>query len=281
MAKDAKPQVTIVLPVLNCVDILGDCLESIKNQTYQKLDLLVVDAGSTDGTVELCEKFGKVFPFKLEPYMAWGTPYQQNYGAKKAKGKYIYFVDSDMILPKDCIETYVKEIEAENADSMIIPEISIGEGFWARCKILERSAYVLGDLAIEAPRFHKREVWAKLGGVNPEMGGHYDWDIHYRLLDGGYKVVRSNKPVDHNEGNLTIQWLIKKKFTYGKTFLPYYKKYKHKGELYSSQFNLIRPSYFRNWRALIKDPVHTIGFLSMKSVEASSFFFGFMYSFFI
>lgn len=279
MDRDTHPQVSIILPTLNCANIIRQCLDSIKRQTYSNIELIIVDAQSKDGTDEIAQEYGKVLSFKREPYMAWGTPYQQNFGASKANGKYLYFVDSDMVLPENAIETYVKDIEGANADSMIIPEISYGEGFWAKCKVLERSAYVLEDRSIEAPRFHKKVVWDRLGGLNPDMGGHYDWDIHYRLLENNYKVARSSKPIYHNEGKLTLKWLIKKKFTYGKTFLPYFMKYRHKSELYTSQFNLVRPSYIRNWRALIKDPVHAVGFLVMKSAEAAAFFIGFVYSF--
>lgn len=268
------PLVSVILPTLNCVAIIGQCVESISRQTYPNIEIVAVDAKSVDGTAEILGKYGKVFPFQLEPYMAWGTPYQQNFGAIQAKGEYLYFVDSDMVLPPEAIEKYVRQMEDEKADSLIVPEISYGEGFWAKCKILERSAYLLGDLTIEAPRFHRKRVWDKLGGLDPRMGGQYDWDIHARLLDKGYKVVRSSIAIYHDEGRLRLSKLARKKYVYGRTAWIYLSKYKGRRDVVTSQFNLVRPVYFRNWKALVADPIHALGFVAMKSLEGAAFFVG-------
>jgi len=274
--RSEKPLVSIIIPSLNSEKIIGECLDSIKKQTYSNIEIIIVDAESTDLTPDIARKYGEVFTFKLKPYMIWGTPYQQNFGATKAKGRYLYFVDTDMVLCENSIEEYVQEMEMKDADSMIIPEISYGEGFWAKCKILERSCYLLGDMTIEAPRFHKKSIWDKLGGLDAKLGGYYDWDIHNRLRENGYKVVRSNTPIYHNEGKLSLNKLIKKKYVYGKTTNRFIRKYKTNKELYFSQFNLFRPIYFKNWKFLLKDPLHLLGFGIMKSIEASALLTGFI-----
>lgn len=276
--KSKYPQVSIIIPTLNSAGIIKECLESIKSQTYPNIEIVIIDAYSTDNTREIACKYGKVFLYKLNSSMVWGTPNQQNFGATQAKGKYLYFVDSDMVLPYDAIESYVQKIESENAESLIVPEISYGEGFWAKCKILERSSYLLGDDSIEAPRFHRKSVWETLGGLDAKLGGLYDWDIHHRLKEKGYKVVRSDNPIHHNEGKLSLKWLIKKKYTYGKSFEHYFKKYRKNKQLYTNQFNVLRPIYFKNWKQFIKDPIHAVGFVIMKIVESSAFFSGFIVS---
>ncbi len=272
------PLVSVIIPVLNGEKRIKRCLESIENQTYPNIEVLIIDANSADNTVEIAKEYGEVFSFDLKPFMVWGTPYQQNFGATKAKGKYLYFVDDDMILPPDAIQSFVDKIEAHGGDSMIIPEISIGEGFWAKCKILERSCYLLGDTSIEAPRFHRKSVWDELGGLDPRMGGHYDWDIHIKLRKNGYKVIRAEDAIYHDEGKLTLRRLVKKKYLYGKTAKIYLMKYRKNKEVYKDQFNLIRPIYLRNWRQLIKDPFHSAGFACMKTLETTAFFAGFLRS---
>ena len=278
MKQTEHPLVSVVIPTLNAEGILRDCLESIAKQTYPNIEIIGVDAYSTDNTAKILGEYGEVFSFELSPSMVWGTPYQQNLGAAQARGRYLYFVDADMVLPSDAIEAYVQQMEEENADSMIIPEISYGEGFWAKCKILERSCYLLGDPLIEAPRFHRKAIWDKLGGLDPRMGGEYDQDIHMRLRENGYEVIRSDKPIYHNEGRLTLRKCIKKKFTYGKSAKFYLKKHGKNKQIYGNQFNLFRPVYFKNWRLLIKDPIHLVGFAIMKTLEAAAFFAGFLRS---
>jgi len=279
MKQTERPLVSVVLPTLNAEGIIRNCLESIAKQTYTNIEIIGVDACSTDNTARILEEYGgKVFSFKLSPSMVWGTPYQRNFGGSKAKGKYLYLVDSDMVLPPDAIEAYVQQMEEESADSMIIPEISYGEGFWAKCKILERSCYLLGDSFIEASRFYRKSVWDQLGGWDGRMGAHDDWDFNIRLKEGGYKVTRSNKAIYHNEGKLTLSKCIKKKFTYGKSARAYLKKHGRNKQIYVRQFNVLRPIYFKNWWQLIKDPIHLAGFAFMKTLEAAAFFIGLLRS---
>ena len=278
MEQTKQPLVSVIIPTLNAEAIIRNCLDSIAKQTYPNIEIIGVDANSTDNTAKILAEYGEVLPFELAPAMAWGTPYQQNLGAAQAKGKYLYFVDADMVLPPESIEAYVQQMEEENADAIIIPEISYGEGFWAKCKILERSCYLLGDPLIEAPRFHRKVTWDKLGGHDPEMGGEYDQDIHMRLRNNGYEVTRSDKAIYHNEGRLTLHKCIKKKFIYGKSVKFYLKKHGKNRKIYGNQFNLFRPIYAKNWGQLIKDPLHLAGFAAMKTLEAAAFFAGFVRS---
>jgi glycosyltransferase involved in cell wall biosynthesis len=265
------PLVSVILPTLNAVGIIQDCLDSLNRQTYPNLEIIGVDAGSSDGTAEIMASNTRYLPFQLEPWMPWGTPYQVVFGAGQAKGEYLYFVDSDMVLLPEAVETYVRQIREVKADALIVPEISFGEGFWAACKVLERSSYLLGDSTIEAPRFMRKSVWDSAGGYDPSMGGILDWDFHKRLRDQGTRIIRGGVPVYHNEGQLTLKKLMKKKFTYGKTAGVYLRKHWRDREVATSQFNPLRPVYFRNWRAFVKDPVHTAGMMAMKLAEGTAF----------
>jgi len=273
----SPPLVSIVIPTWNCVDVISDCLASLKAQTYSPIEIIGVDASSTDGTAELMAYATQFHSFVVQPYMVWGTPYQYILGAGLAKGKFLYFVDSDMQLESDAVETYVHQMEATGADALTVPEVSFGEGFWAKCKVLERSAYLLGDNSIETPRFMLRVVWDELGGYDPDMGGMLDWDFQNRLRAAHKETIRGLTPVYHNEGRLTLRKLVRKKFTYGKTAGVYLRKYwRSNRNVSTSQFTLLRPVYFRRWRIFIKDPIHTLGFIIMKLSEGVAFGAGFI-----
>jgi len=263
-----NPLVSVIIPTLNSEALIEDCLKSIKAQTYTNIEIIVVDGHSTDNTSEIAKKYGKVFLYGPDQSIGrvFGGPYQRNYGAKQSNGKYIYLVDSDMVLTSNVIEECVKKAELENADAVIVPEISFGEGFWAKCKSLERACYI-GDNSLEAPRFVKKEIWDELNGLDETLGGQDDWDLHNRLKEKGCKIMRINSPVYHNEGKLKLSKLLKKRFIYGKTVDRYFKKYKKNKGTLIKQYNLFRPAYFRNWRLLIRDPIHTIGFFVMRVLE--------------
>src|SRR5258708_81859 len=125
--------VSVVIPTFNCDTLIGDCLESVKKQTYKPLEIIVVDSFSTDNTPKIAKKYGKVYSFGRDPKQIhiFGAPYQRNYGGSKAKGKYIYWIDSDMRLTPGLIDLCVETIKTKNTNSVIIPQISYAESFYA------------------------------------------------------------------------------------------------------------------------------------------------------
>lgn len=276
--RESRPLVSVVLPTRNCVDIIGACLASLETQTYLNVEIVGVDAESTDGTAEIMTEATTFFSFTIQPEMPWGTPYQVVFGAEKARGEFLYFVDSDMVLATDAIATYVGQMDATGADALVVPEISFGDGFWAACKVLERSSYLLGDSSIEAPRFIRKSVWRESGGYDPTMGGLLDWDFHHRLKTQGKRIIRGDIPVYHNEGHLTLRKLVRKKFTYGKSTARYLSMHWRDREVAANQFNLFRPVFFRNWRAFVADPPHAAGVFVMKLVEGAAWGAGFLQS---
>ncbi len=273
-----NPLVSVIIPTLNSEKLILNCLKSIKNQTYKNIEIIVVDGHSKDRTVDIAKRYAKVYIYGPDQSKerVFGGPYQRNYGVSKAKGKYIYYVDSDMELTPNVIKDCVYLINKKNADAVIVPEESFGKSFWAKCKWLERRCY-WGDDLIEAPRFIKRDVWNKLGGLDVKLGGGDDWDFHRRLKLNGYKIVRTKELVMHNEGELTLRKLFKKKFIYGKTVTNYFKKHKDKSTNIK-QFTIFRKAYFKNLKLFLKHPILSIGFLIMRFTEYFAALSGIIYS---
>lgn len=90
-----KPEVTIIIPTYNREDLILKALDSVFNQTFHDYEIFVVDDASTDSTGEVIAKLNhpKVFYFKLD--QNGGQCIARNYGIRRAKGKYIAFLDSD------------------------------------------------------------------------------------------------------------------------------------------------------------------------------------------
>jgi len=83
---------------------------------------------------------------------------------KKAKGKYVLFVDSDMELSKDVVEECVELARKDDKiGGIIIPERSAGDGFWVRVRDFERSFYTGSE--VESARFFRRDLALRGGGV--------------------------------------------------------------------------------------------------------------------
>ena len=277
-----KKLVSIVMPTYNCQNIVEDALKSVKKQTYRHIELIVVDSFSTDNTAKIARKYAKVYSFGKDPSQKdiFASPFQINYGMAKAKGEYVYIMDSDMRLTPTIIASCVKLMESRKVDAIIIPEESYGESFWARCRKLERDCYDTGEISYSAAaRFVRKTVWDKLHGVDNTLGGAYDGDLQMRLNTGGYKTVKVKGKVFHYEGNLTLGKQMRKKFMYGKTVLAYLKKHKDNTSYIVKEYSLIKPDFIRNFHLLLQDPIHAIGMICMKVAEYASAFFGVIYSF--
>jgi glycosyltransferase involved in cell wall biosynthesis len=232
-------------------------LLSLKRQTYSNLEVIIVDNYSKDCTKEVAKKYGSTVILFSGPRAK-----ARNVGANVATGNLILSLDSDMQLTMYVIEQCVAQIQADK-DAVIIPEQSIGSGFWARCKALEKACYI-GDELIEAARFITKASFNDIGGYEAEFVFGEDWDLHQKLKLSGFSIGRIDAPILHHEGNLSLRGTVLKKFQYGQTLYLYRAKHPEK---IKEQLTVIRPAFVRNWRKLIKDPIHASGMIVMKVCE--------------
>ena len=276
MMSDASPSVSIIIPTKNSVRFLQNLLESIERQTFRSIETIVVDGYSTDGTVELAERHGAQV-LAYDPGVASGkfdAPHRRNFGAKMSAGKFIYYVDADMELHPNTVREAVELCNA-GAAAVIVAEHSFGSGPWARAKALERLAY-RGDDAVEAPRFFDRSVWDELGGLDETLGGGGDdWDLHEAVKQAGYRVERTQNAVMHNEGELRLIPLLRKRYMYGQDSWRYIKK---RPRAAVRSYFPIRAAYFRHWRDFAADPIAALLVIVMRFSEYGAGFAGILVS---
>ena len=121
MMADNRPKVSVVIPVYNTREYLPVCLNSVANQTIgaENLEIIVVDDGSTDGSVEYLKEFAERHKNVTAIYLPQNTGsagYVRNIGIKTATGEWIYFVDSDDWLGAEALEKLVKHAEEWDSD---------------------------------------------------------------------------------------------------------------------------------------------------------------------
>ena len=106
MQKKEEPLISVIVPVYNVETFLLRCLESITSQTYQNLEIILVDDGSTDSSGNICDSFSKTESRSFVIHQAnHGLWHARNTGQKVAKGDFLMFVDSDDYLHVDAIRT--------------------------------------------------------------------------------------------------------------------------------------------------------------------------------
>lgn len=247
-----KILVSVIIPAFNESKVLPVLLKSLRNQTYKNIEIIVIDDSSTDKTVELARKFTNlVF---TRPHQERSK--QRNFGVKKSKGDYLLFLDADMELTSSVIMDCITLARTENVGGIIIPEISVGVGYWAKVKAEERSWY-LGDDSIEAERFFKRTIFEKAGGYDEKITGPEDWDLPRRTRKLAPKG-RVNSFIIHHEGKQSFWKMVKKKYYYGLCLSNYLKKNNSK-IVSSQQIYFLRPGVLKNIFCFWKNPTIIFG----------------------
>lgn len=115
------PLISIIIPTLNSARFLKECLDSVKNQTYKNFEVLIIDGGSTDSTVEIIKLYCSNQNWHFFNSKK-GVSVQRNIGLDNAKGEYIYFLDSDDYINETFIESLFHYL-IKNYLDFVTPEI--------------------------------------------------------------------------------------------------------------------------------------------------------------
>lgn len=257
------PLISVVIATYRSEETIENCIKSILNQTYPNVEIIIVDAKNYDKKEkEQCRKIiarYKVRYFEDGPERS----IQRNRGIKEAKGEYILLLDQDMYLTKDVIYDCFTTIK-KGFVALLIPEISIGKGYWSQCVALERyiSTYLETGLN-ECCRFFRKNDALKIEGYDPEIVGAEDSDFHYRMKELG-KIGKIKSIIYHDEGRTRVLERIMKKYYYSKAFRLYVKRYP---TIAINQFSPLKLAYLNHLDLLFQHPVLLSGIIFFRGGE--------------
>lgn len=116
----AQPLVSIIVPVYNLADYLPQCLDSLLGQSYENIEVFLVNDGSTDASLAVCQAYAqRDARFHLIDKANSGVSDSRNQALDRANGKYIQFLDGDDWLTPDAAETLVHAAESTGADLVL------------------------------------------------------------------------------------------------------------------------------------------------------------------
>ena len=112
------PKVSIIVPVYNVEGYIRKCLDSLINQTLDDIEIIVVDDGSTDESINIIQEYENTYPDKIRYFKKenGGVATARNFGISHATGEYIAFLDSDDYVELDIYEKMYKKAKQENSD---------------------------------------------------------------------------------------------------------------------------------------------------------------------
>jgi glycosyltransferase involved in cell wall biosynthesis len=251
----------VIIPTRNSSKTIAICCESIKNQSYRNIEIIIVDNNSDDDTLEIARQYtNKIYKFSPE------RSSQINHGAENSSGHYIYRVDSDFVLEPDVVSEAVNAAESNNYAGVLIhntsdPTIS----FWAKVRKFERDMYDANSLNI-AVRFIRKDAFQSVGGLDERLVYGEDYDLHNRITEK-FKIGKINAKEIHLGEYKTIKEIAKVNYYYGRTAPLFLKKNRSRGIKQVSPF---RKVYLRNYKAFFKHPHLALGFIVYQIVRYSS-----------
>ncbi len=205
---EAKPKVSVVVPLYNRQKLIVETIESVRRQSYSNFELLVIDDHSNDESFLVAKNLAR----SDDRIRTWqrksaikGAPACRNEGISAATGDRVVFVDSDDLLAKDCLQNRVASFALlQDRDFHIFPS--------------KQFRNVPGDLELDWFRtaedhlagFLERPLWnvmsaiwntesiRRLGGFREDLLSWQDWDLHVRALVQGFKYqVHENASADN------------------------------------------------------------------------------------
>lgn len=178
--------ISIIIPVYNQAEHLANCLASIKKQTYDNYEIIVVNDGSEDKVIKVIKKFKQIFGFKLA-YLEQenrGASATRNRGAKLAKGEYIIFCDADVVMKPVMLELMLKTLKDNPGASFCYSSF-----IWGRKKF-KLWPYDAEKLKIMPYINTASLVCLKdFPGFDETLKKFQDWDLWLTILHQGHTGV--------------------------------------------------------------------------------------------
>ena len=196
------PKVSIIVPVYNVEKYIEKCLNSLVKQTMEDIEIIIVNDGSKDNSINVINKFIKRYPEKIQ-YLEkenGGLSDARNYGLPYAKGEYIAFLDSDDYVEEDMYEKLYKLAKKENSDMVECDFIweypnkqkeDIGQIYTNKKQMLEKVRVVAWNKLIKTNIVIENKI------TFPKGYRYEDVEFTYKLVPYLNKVSFLKKPCVH------------------------------------------------------------------------------------
>jgi len=220
------PKVSIIIPAYNEEKIVENLLKSLMKLDYpkKKVEVIVVDDGSTDRTTETVSKY----PVKLIKGQHKGVGFARNLGWKNASSDIIIFIDADMVVDKNLIKETVRHFKKSDVAGTNNKEILMNKK-----SLMARLLYLRKFLGLNYSDFKilrtcRKSILKQVDGFDPTYGYYDDWELTIRVLKLGYKIVFTPKALVKHREPENMRELYRQCKWMGKSMIFSFKGYKMK-----------------------------------------------------
>jgi glycosyltransferase involved in cell wall biosynthesis len=258
------PLVSVNIATFNSGRTLKKCLDSLKAQSYDNIEIIIMDSYSRDNTLEIARSFGAKIVFAQTLATA------RQAGADVSHGKYIFILDSDQVLDPDVVARSVRACEDEGFDGVTLFEKSLitKNTFVERVIAYDKEIFhSLHDddpvMGTAIPRFFRADFFQRIQfSKNPPITFEHTI-IHYKIVQMGAKIKFIDAVIWHHE-TATMPEVARKFFRYGYYYIPAFKL----NRKLAIHHSLPRRSYF-HYRAL-RHPLLFLGLFYVYLIKGIS-----------
>lgn len=176
--------VSIIIPVFNNESTIEETIKSVISQDYENLEVIIVNDGSTDRTIEILEKISNQYQ-KIQVYSKEneGVSAARNYGFKRSQGKYVVFLDADDLLAKTFISECADVMDNNNTLSVVYTQVQFFERQSGIFKLpkLDFQRLLSGN-CLTVTAMIRAEMFESVGMYDEKLNYVEDWEFWIRLL---------------------------------------------------------------------------------------------------
>lgn len=184
--------VSIIVPIYNVETYIGKCLKSLVNQTYEDIEIVLIDDGSEDHSCDIAKEYvQKYHNVHLFSYSNAGVSMARNRGLQMAKGKYVMFMDSDDYLDKKAIEVMVHYMEANDCDLVTcgyVIDYPFGRFYRKGCKTGTMTSIEALDSLARGTGINNYP-WAKL--YKKELFDEIEFPVNIQRFEDAYTIFKT------------------------------------------------------------------------------------------
>ncbi|PID58416.1 MAG: hypothetical protein CR986_07875 [Ignavibacteriae bacterium] len=231
---------SVIIPTFNRADEIKELLESLINQSIpkEKFEVIVVDDGSNDNTLQLLENIKNNYPLTLRVLEQnhKGPGEARNFGMENAKGKYFIFIDSDCIADKNWLAAYKKALDKKDVagfggpDAVLPDFLPIQKAIDYSMTSFITTGGIRGHSKKKISKYYPRsfnmgvraDIVKKIGGMGKLRHGQ-DIEFSNRILSTGEPIIKIEDAVVYHKRRISIKKFFRQVYNWGVARINLYK----------------------------------------------------------